>query len=220
VSFILDALRKSENERQRSAVPGFSHVPFAMPRHRLPSWAIAAIVILGVCVLALGGAWWSSSRSGLDAAPAVATPAPTVNVPIDIPAPRSIEQRGTPTTARTLNNRATRRLANLIEEPESAAANAAAELPNAVAAEQSRSTSAWQTLPSAAELAAEGITVPTLRLELHVFYPDRPADRFVIINGSRYREGEVTTQGPRVVTIESTGAVLSHQGREFLLSPE
>jgi len=225
VSFILDALRKSENERQRSAVPSISQVPFAVPRHRLPVWALALIVLLGMAVLALGGAWWKSSGTVPDAPIALATPTPTVNVPIEIPAPSSVEQRSAPPrAAQTPNGLATRTLANLAQDRGSAATNGAAEL---LATEVSASnesiaaaTGRWQTLPTASELVAQGISLPPLRLELHVFYRDRPADRFVIINGSTYHEGEVMTEGPRVVTIESTGAVVNHQGREFLLSPE
>ena len=74
-------------------------------------------------------------------------------------------------------------------------------------------------LPSAAALAAEGITVPPLRLELHA-YSERPRDRFVFINGRRYVEGEHLPEGPQLVTIEPRGAVLSHLGRRFLLVPE
>ena len=63
MSFILDALRKSEHERQRSAVPGLSHVPLATPRRELPGWALLVIGVLAAAVLVLGGAWWQSQRS-------------------------------------------------------------------------------------------------------------------------------------------------------------
>jgi general secretion pathway protein B len=66
---------------------------------------------------------------------------------------------------------------------------------------------------------AEGIALPTLRLELHAF-SDRPSDRFVFINGRKYLEGERLFEGPELVTIEANGAVLSQQGRRFLLAPE
>jgi general secretion pathway protein B len=71
-------------------------------------------------------------------------------------------------------------------------------------------------LPSAASLAAEGIAIPTLRLELHA-YSERARDRFVFINGRKYAEGDRLTEGPQVVAIEPTGAVLMHSGRRFLL---
>ncbi len=44
MSFILDALRKSEHERQRSTAPGIAQVPFGAPHRELPRWAIALIV--------------------------------------------------------------------------------------------------------------------------------------------------------------------------------
>ena len=74
-------------------------------------------------------------------------------------------------------------------------------------------------LPNAAALAALGISVPELRLTLHGF-SENPADRFVFINGARYREGETLREGPRVVSIERTGVVLSQQGRRFLLGTD
>src|SRR5690606_2681938 len=58
VSFILDALRKSESERQRSQVPGIAHVPLAVARPTLPVWAIAVMAVLGASAVAMAGAWW------------------------------------------------------------------------------------------------------------------------------------------------------------------
>jgi general secretion pathway protein B len=72
-------------------------------------------------------------------------------------------------------------------------------------------------LPSPAALGAEGISVPQLHLELHA-YSDRPAERFVFINGRKYVEGETLAEGPRLVAIQRTGVVLSQQGRRFLLT--
>ena len=74
-------------------------------------------------------------------------------------------------------------------------------------------------LPSPEALAAEGVVVPPLRLELHA-YSDRPTDRYVFINGSKYVEGDRLTEGPQVITIVPSGVVLSAQGRQFLLTPE
>ena len=75
------------------------------------------------------------------------------------------------------------------------------------------------TLPSPAALAAEGIAVPPLRLELHA-YSERPAERFVFINGAKYVEGQRLAEGPQLVAIAPNGAVLVQQGRRFMLSAE
>jgi general secretion pathway protein B len=74
-------------------------------------------------------------------------------------------------------------------------------------------------LPSAAALAAEGVTLPPLRLELHAYSP-RPADRFVFINGTKYVEGAMLAEGPRLQKIAPNGAVLVYLGHRFLLAPQ
>jgi general secretion pathway protein B len=54
VSFILDALRKSEHERQRQTGPGLAEVPVAPAKPKSNVWAIAAIALLIVNLLAVG----------------------------------------------------------------------------------------------------------------------------------------------------------------------
>jgi general secretion pathway protein B len=226
VSFILDALRKSENERQRGAVPGISSVPFAVPRQRLPTWTLAVIGLLGLSVVALGGAWWQSSTSGSVPAPGPTASSPSTNVPIDIPALSARNAGGASSAAEQPPNLTANEPVNSsgfsapAQAPESLAGAAVRTAETPPGASQPAFVGVWQTLPTAATLAAEGIALPQLRLELHVFYRDRPADRLVIINGGRYREGDVITEGPRVVAIEATGALLAYEGREFTLSAD
>jgi hypothetical protein len=85
MSFILDALRKSEHERQRSAMPGIAQVPFGLPRRELPRWAIGLIVVLGVAVLALGGAWWRSTKQDSAASAAANAAAVRAEIPLVLP---------------------------------------------------------------------------------------------------------------------------------------
>src|SRR5580692_7444188 len=53
MSFILDALKKSEIERQRQSVPGLMDTRLSPKRNRLPLWAIALGVLLGINLLGL-----------------------------------------------------------------------------------------------------------------------------------------------------------------------
>ncbi|HLW26082.1 MAG TPA: general secretion pathway protein GspB [Steroidobacteraceae bacterium] len=53
MSFILDALKKSELERQRQSTPGLVEAGIVRPRARLPLWAIALMLLLGVNLLVL-----------------------------------------------------------------------------------------------------------------------------------------------------------------------
>jgi general secretion pathway protein B len=54
VSFILDALRKSEHERQKSTGPGLAEIPIAAPRPKTNVWATAAVTLLVVNLTAVG----------------------------------------------------------------------------------------------------------------------------------------------------------------------
>jgi general secretion pathway protein B len=69
------------------------------------------------------------------------------------------------------------------------------------------------------ELLATGTVLPQMTLELHV-YSRTPAQRFVRINSASYREGDVLSEGPRVVSITQEGVILDYQGQEFLLSAD
>jgi general secretion pathway protein B len=221
VSFILDALRKSEHERQRSALPGLSQVPQAAPVAHLPRWALVVIGALAVAVLALGGAWWQSTRPPAETE---ARSAPTVQRNVELPlapTPPAVEPRP-PAPARTAPS-------TLSQPSQTALAAAATPSPEAspeasepafTAAERPQPTTAdTATLPSAAALAAQGVSLPPLRLELHAF-SEQPRDRFVFINGRKYVEGERLIEGPQVVSIEPRGAVLSQAGQRFRLVPE
>ena len=83
MSFILDALRKSEHERQRSTLPGLSQVPLATPPAQLPRWALVVIGVLAAGVLVLGGAWWQSTRAPTETTAA----APMIERSVDLPPP-------------------------------------------------------------------------------------------------------------------------------------
>lgn len=93
MSYILEALRKSEQERQRGKVPDLNSykeesVAPALPRHRWP-WVIGGIVLVNLLVVLF---WWSPWKHGdtavvpaLPAAtPVVATPA--AGTPSSLPA--------------------------------------------------------------------------------------------------------------------------------------
>jgi len=216
VSFILDALRKSEHERQRSALPGLAQVPLATPSAQVPRWTLLLIGVLLAAVLVLSAAWWRSTRAPaeLTASPAVVErpvplPAPTVGSPPPA-AERAAPLRTPPTPPASSagDNRLARAAAPTAPEP-------TPELPSF--AEPLAVTAAEEpALPSVAALLAEGIVLPEMRLELLAFR-EQPRDRFVFINGRKYVEGDRLIEGPQLVSIAPAGAVLIHSGRRFLL---
>jgi general secretion pathway protein B len=71
MSFILDALKKSESDRQRQNGPALFEVKVAPPRTRLPAWAMAIAALL---VVNLGIVMWLLMRHPTRTAPADGTP--------------------------------------------------------------------------------------------------------------------------------------------------
>jgi general secretion pathway protein B len=73
-------------------------------------------------------------------------------------------------------------------------------------------------LPRLSELTGdERSGLPALKLSMHV-YADDPAQRFVIVDGRRLREGDSPAAGIAVEAIRRDGLVLSVNGRRVLLA--
>lgn len=220
MSFILDALRKSEHERQRSAVPGLSQVPLAAPQPQLPRWALGVIGVLVAAVLVIGGAWWQSSRAPVEVASS--PPAATVERGVELPAPaprNTAPQQAAPSRVPVSDQSS---LSAAAASSTGGSGGSAVENVAPALSPPPRLTNLPDdsvTLPSVTVLAAEGVAVPPLRLELHAFSA-QPRDRFVFINGRKYVEGDRLVEGPTLVAIEPTGAVLTHAGRRFMLVQE
>lgn len=222
MSFILDALRKSEHERQRSTVPGLSQVPLATPAAQLPRWTLVVIGLLAAAVLVLGAAWWQSSREPATIAVAAT---PMIERRVELPPPVATSPPQPPRPFITAPAEQTRGTA-LAAAADAGSADEADDAPRfaepdfaARGTEPAPAARDEPALPSAAALIADGVVLPPLRLELHAF-AEQPRDRFVFINGRKYLEGERIVEGPQIVSIERRGAVLSHAGHRFLLIAE
>jgi general secretion pathway protein B len=91
MSFILDALKKSETDRQRQTGPALFEVKVAQPKAGFPVWAIAIVALLVINMVIVG--WLllrRSSKSETDAQPPVASqpaPTPPPSTAISQPAP-------------------------------------------------------------------------------------------------------------------------------------
>jgi general secretion pathway protein B len=106
MSFILDALKKSENDRQRQASPALFEVKVAAPRRRFPLWAVGLAVLLGVNMLVL--AWVLLRPSAAPSAEAVAAnsaaaPAPLAPAPAMTAPPGMVTVPATVTLPTTVN---------------------------------------------------------------------------------------------------------------------
>lgn len=214
MSFILDALKKSESERHRHSGPVLMDVRIAPPRRRLPVWAWVIAGVLLVNVLLLVWVLWLAPdhRSAAPASAAVVpTPAPQIVAPPAV-APTTAPQTPAPQSAAPVVSAA--------PLPETLPPNAnAVPQPAAAATPPPANAPVIDTtnLPRVQDLIAAGTGLPELRLSLHVF-DAAPANRYVLLNGTRLREGEFTPEGVKVLQIAPAGVVLEWRGRRMFLS--
>ena len=218
MSFILDALRKSDADRQRAVTPGLADVRYAVRHHRRNVWLPILVVVLAANMVFMG-LWWFGR--GAEPPPAAAPAAVNVVVaPADpVTEPEAVAD------LRPLAREAEFGEPQL--EPEAltefepiATATATAPEPETppVAPPVPSRILAGDDLPTAEQLIGSGtLKSPMLNLDLHV-YSDKVANRFVIINSRKYREGGQLTEGPVVQTINPEGVILAIEGRRFTLS--
>lgn len=239
MSFILDALRKSDAERQRAVTPGLSDVRYAARRQRRNIWLPILVAVLAANAVFLGMQWRGRDATPAGAPPAVApavapelaaTTRPTAAPPAadirplareaefgePLPEPEVENEFAAPAgpvPAPVVAEAAAGPAAGLIPAPTPTPTPAPAPSP----ATPSRIV-AGNDLPTAEELIGSGaLNIPLLNLDLHV-YSATPASRLVVINARKYKEGNQLSEGPVVESITTDGVVLSNQGRRFTLS--
>jgi general secretion pathway protein B len=209
MSFILDALKKSETERQRQSGPGLFQVKVAAPKVSWPAWAYALGALLAINI---GVVAWLMLRQPSRAA-AVETPPAQAAAPVaQAPPPAAAPARDLPAAeVAPLVETGTE---NLNPEDYEPAAEPAAP---ASAAEAHATRGTAEGLPTYEQVAGTpGNGLPELRLDLHVFAA-KPQDRFILLNMHRLREGDSLSEGVRVDQITPSGAVLSFRNSKFVL---
>jgi general secretion pathway protein B len=247
MSFILDALKKSEIERQRQSVPGLMDAGLPLRRARFPAWAIALAALLAVnlavliVVLARGGLpgltgrHTGEARVAVSGAAATATALPKSAPPAIAAAPRAAEESNPPENHFSPMDSAPPVYAPEIpadNEPPAASARGAPARSNRAAAPDSLALrgrerdplltghddkSDQEVLPSINELNLTGAAALP---DMHLdvhVYATKPAERFVYINMRKYQEGSTLAEGPVLERIRRDGVVLDYHGLRFVL---
>ncbi|MBS0379281.1 MAG: general secretion pathway protein GspB [Proteobacteria bacterium] len=239
MSFILDALKKSESDRQRQSGPALFEVKVAPPRPRLPLWAlvlglllVANAAIVGWVVLrrpahvdsamaqpaAVPGAMAAAPgpAPGPAAAPLTAAVPASAAAPAPAAAPATAPSGSTPAPAAAAADDTSSEDVEPATDAPPVPASAAAGVPAPTLGSHVRRGTA-DGVPLYQDVAAMPNThVPELRLDLHV-YAQRPEERFVMINMKKLREGDSLPEGVHVDSITPEGAVLTYAGSRFLL---
>lgn len=229
MSIILDALRKSDAERQRQNAPGIASIPTGPTRHSGGRW----IWIVGLLlVLNLGAVVYLIKRPGDEpaAVPAddradtetpigqsPATEEAMAGVPVDVARPASPPATTDRQTAVSADTAPAAAQPAAVPAPQPLATGAVTRDPGSAPPPRETVTDG---LPTFNDLRALGqLQLPDLHIDIHV-YSGNPADRFVFVNMSKYKEKERLAEGPVLREITPDGAVLDYAGKSFLLPRE
>ena len=211
MSFILDALKKSETERQQQSNAEFSGVPTSSGTAAVPRWVWAAGILLAINLAVLTGLLLKSD--------AVSTQPVTPSAAEITHFPEEEESRST-------RSFETRVAAAQLSPPQQQIQEAVGQLQETpsktigpvLISQNPAAIPAAEIYPSIQEVRASGLSdVPELHLDIHV-YSLEPKNRFVFINMKKLREGSQLDEGPVVAEITPDGVVLRHQGQQFLLA--
>ena len=201
MSFILDALKKSETERKGQGPAEFANIPSSSDEPGAPRWLWALALLLAINVAVLLGMLMRNDT------PEIAQPTVTEDATPDVQASFAAQVED----ARDRQPVAVAGPDTSLPSP-SPVLQAPAETP--------QPAFTLRAMPTAGELRANGtIQMAELHLDIHV-YSETPSDRFVFINMVRHQENSRLAEGPVVREITPEGVILDYRGTEFLLPRE
>ncbi|MDP3822097.1 MAG: general secretion pathway protein GspB [Burkholderiales bacterium] len=221
MSYILDALRRADADRERGSVPGIHAQPAMLgdadneaPRTaRLRLWAGLAFALMLLVVLG----WWLLGRDTpppatvpVLAAPAAVSPAPAPVNPTPAPAAAPPLVAALPPAPVP----AAPRSAEPAKTPEDKAAGpppgAASKAPNPAAAPAAEPR-VYQLSELPDEIRRE---LPTLAVG-GAMYSQNPANRMLIVNGQTFHEGDKLAPNLSLQQIRLKSAVLEYKGYRY-----
>lgn len=191
MSYILEALKKSEQERHRGRAPDLQALHIAPVQTDRPRrwWPLAlALALLFNAGLLLIWHPWDATHTEPVAAPAISTAAPTPPKPavappvLQMPSPAPVNT--TPPTTQ-------------------------------ISAPATPTPSKENRLLALSELPPDvRRSIPEMSFAVHL-YSAKPAERMVSINGKMIKEGQEVTAGLKLEQITSDGMIFSYQGYRF-----
>jgi general secretion pathway protein B len=227
VSYILEALKKSELQRGIGQVPGIGSEHEKPLRPVTGKWLWIVVVFLALNLVLLAWLLWPESGVDTDnrygsklaqpepviqepaqvSAPPLAPPPPVV-----IPARRAVPDTVSPAAAPVVTR--PEQVHEPVAEPSAPAEPAVEHVPDVQPVEEAgtdiNSLPVWPQIPGHLFQQLKG----GVRLDVHV-YSDLPQDRFVLINLQKYRAGDQLQEGPLLDEITQEGVILSFQGQQF-----
>lgn len=228
MSYILDALKRADAERERGHVPGLhtrTTPDFDTPAAETGGMAQRGwLIALGVSLVLGAVLWWWWLRAAPSAAPVVPAAVLAVQAPA-APTNPAPEPSGNPTSetvppvlpilAPPPPRAPVKAAASAPAEP----ATAAQQAPGATAAAAPQGATSAPAVATAvrsfAELSPEArARLPAVNVSGSTYSKD-PTLRMLIVNGKVVQEGGEIAPGLTLETIEQRSAVLNHQGLRY-----
>lgn len=247
MSYILDALRRADAERDRGAVPGLHAQPAALgeldveaPRR---SRTLLVAIVVAVVLLILAVAWWilgggeaprgpsaAGSVAPLAAEPAPSAPAPVITAtpvaapPVAMPATLPPVASAVPALPRPAPPVAHAIVRNPAPRPAASAPARAA--PASAGARQAAASEAAPQVTAAADPRVYQLSelpdeirreLPTLAIGGAMYSPN-PANRMLIVNGQAFHEGDKLAPNLALEQIRLKSALLEYKGYRYRIS--
>jgi general secretion pathway protein B len=238
MSFILDALKKSEQERERQQQPAVMDIPYGRRNRAQPLWMLVVIALLVLNCGLLLVMWWRSGNEApkpvvSEAISSASSAAVNVMSPAPSPPPRAAEVRPLQEEAGGETEAFDEAAATLAGESAPSGpplVRSTTALEQAMAQQQMRANDLKASsenrnlgiatdpgmvgdLPTLSTLGGSGaLSLPELRLDIHV-YSSAVNERFAFINSRKYTEGQSLTEGPLLEKITQEGVLLSYRGK-------
>ena len=194
MSYILDALKKSDQQRNIGAAPTlqFAHAALSAPKR--PSvfyYGLLAVVLLGAGVaIGLLRPWQAEQM-------------PAEKGPVAQDSPARIPQQAEPAA-----------LATSVATPDKAMQKIAAAPVRQTDAEPDGDAPQQEVIPVYELPAAIRKEIPDMAVQLHA-YSSKPSERLVSINSIRLREGGYLMAGLKLEQITPDGMIFSYKGYRF-----
>ena len=230
MSYILDALRRADSERERGAVPSLHSKQIApgvsdgddgdepAGRSVQPLWwavgglSLALVGMAAWLVLGRSAAEPEPVRAALPVAqaPVMPAPSPTLETPLPAAAPEPVAAQPAPVERKSVPVSTAPARVAAAPKP----APKPAEKPVAAAAPRDEDTP----VPSISELPDDiRRQLPTLSVS-GASYSKNPASRMLILNGQVFKEGDRVANDLVLEQIRLKSAVLSFKGRRYSVS--
>ena len=197
MSYILDALNKSEQERRTQKTPDLSSIHRAPPARNESSkrWYIGIGLVLASINIA-GLAWWQ-----LTSKPVILTTIPAIQT---LPSQSASAQ---------LDGS----VSKIMQSDASSNQRRNEQAPSMIITPSSSNSANSQVIPASQLPMNVQRTMPELTISSHV-YSDDPSLRMININGNMMNEGEYVAEDFLLDEITEEGAIIRHQNYRFRIT--